>query len=100
LEATSQKNSAAPQAVWQFKGSKSFSIKEIDWTGRTAVEVLARENHREIEWFHQGSIASFKIHHRDAQGFWGVAEWINERVKAIPMRGTDSRLGTWAAKNT
>jgi hypothetical protein len=46
---------------------------------------------RNLEYWHQGSIAKFKIICRDGKGFWHGVQWDGEAVVLSPLEETDER---------
>ena len=44
-----------------------------------------------IEYWHQGSISSFKIMCRDGKGFWHGVRWDGKTVALFPLGETDER---------
>src|SRR6516162_1448843 len=44
---------------------------------------------RKIEYWHQGSIASFKIMARDGKGFWHKVHWDGKAASIFPLEETD-----------
>ena len=46
---------------------------------------------RKIEYWHQGSIAAFKIMCRDGKGFWHRVQWDGKTVSVTALEETDER---------
>jgi len=46
---------------------------------------------RKIEYWHQGSIGSFKIMCRDGKGFWHEVHWDGKNVSLSPLDETDEQ---------
>ena len=46
---------------------------------------------RKIEFWHQGSIASFKIMCRDGKGFWRRVGWDGKTASCFALQETDER---------
>ena len=46
---------------------------------------------RKIEHWHQGSIAGFKIMHRDEHGVWNGVRWNGQRASVFDLRETDEK---------
>ena len=46
---------------------------------------------RKIEYWHQGSIAKFKIMCRDGKGFWHEVRWDNKTASLLALQETDER---------
>src|SRR5215472_8114268 len=46
---------------------------------------------RKIEYWHQGSIAKFKIMCRDGKGFWHQVQWDGKAAVLSPLGETDER---------
>ena len=44
---------------------------------------------RKIEYWHQGSISSFKIMSRDGKGFWHRIHWDGKTVSFFALEETD-----------
>ena len=46
---------------------------------------------QKIEYWHQGSIAKFKIMCRDGKGFWHRVRWDGKTASSFPLEETDER---------
>jgi hypothetical protein len=46
---------------------------------------------RKIEYWHQGSISSFKIMCRDGKGFWHGVRWDGKTGSCFALEETDER---------
>jgi hypothetical protein len=46
---------------------------------------------RKIEYWHQGSIASFKIMGRDGKGFWHKVHWDGQNASLFSLSETDEQ---------
>jgi len=46
---------------------------------------------RKIEYWHQGSISSFKIMCRDGKGFWDEVHWDGKNASVFALGETDER---------
>ena len=46
---------------------------------------------RKIEYWHQGSISSFKIMCRDGKGFWKGVQWHGKTASFFALQETDER---------
>jgi hypothetical protein len=46
---------------------------------------------RKIEYWHQGSVKTFKIMCRDAKGFWHKVQWNGKTAVLSPLEETDER---------
>jgi hypothetical protein len=46
---------------------------------------------RKIEYWHQGSIATFKIMCRDGTGFWSRVQWDGETALVLVLGKTNER---------
>ena len=46
---------------------------------------------RKIEYWHQGSIGSFKITCRDGKGFWHDVHWDAKKTSLSPLDKTDEQ---------
>ena len=46
---------------------------------------------RKIEYWHQGSISSFKIMRRDGKGFWDEVHWDGTTAALFALQETDER---------
>jgi hypothetical protein len=46
---------------------------------------------RKIEYWHQGSISSFKIMCRDGKGFWHGVRWDDKTASVFALHETDER---------
>jgi hypothetical protein len=46
---------------------------------------------RKIDYWHQGSIAKFKIMCRDGKGFWWRIQWDGKTAALIALEETDKR---------
>ena len=46
---------------------------------------------RKIEYWHQGSIAKFKIMCRDSKGFWSGIHWDGKTASFFALQETDER---------
>jgi len=46
---------------------------------------------RKIEYWHQGSIAAFKIMCRDGKGFWHRVHWDGKTASVSALQETDER---------
>ena len=46
---------------------------------------------QKIEHWHQGSISSFKIMHRDGKGFWHGVRWDGKTASLFALQETDER---------
>src|SRR6516164_8438453 len=46
---------------------------------------------QKIEYWHQGSIAKFKIMCRDGKGFWHRVRWDGKTVSLLALQETDER---------
>jgi hypothetical protein len=44
---------------------------------------------RKIEYWHQGSISSFKIMCRDGKGFWHKVHWNSKKASVVPSSETE-----------
>jgi len=47
---------------------------------------------RKIEYWHQGSISSFKIMCRDGTGFWHKVHWDGKNGSSSPLGETDEQI--------
>jgi hypothetical protein len=47
---------------------------------------------RKIEYWHQGSISSFKIMCRDGKGFWHGVHWDDQISSLSPLGETDEQM--------
>jgi hypothetical protein len=86
LTSTPHDHSSGAEFTYRIDGDV-VSIEALQWAGRPADKVLEQAI-RKIEYFHQGSIANYKIHYRDNLG-WGIAKWNGERVTTVPILETD-----------
>jgi len=46
---------------------------------------------RKIEYWHQGSIAAFKIMYRDEHGVWNGSRWDGQRASFFALCETDEK---------
>jgi hypothetical protein len=46
---------------------------------------------RKIEYWHQGSVATFKIMCRDSKGFWHGVQWDGKTASLFTLGETDER---------
>jgi len=46
---------------------------------------------RKIEYWHQGSVAKFKIMCRDGKGFWHGIRWDGKTASSFSLEETDQR---------
>ena len=46
---------------------------------------------RKIEYWHQGSIAAFKIMYRDENGVWNGVRWNGQRAALLALSETDEK---------
>ena len=86
LTSTPHDHSSGAEFTYRIDGN-IVSIEALQWADRPVDKVLEQAI-RKIEYFHQGSIAKFKIRYRDDLG-WGTAEWDGEHVKTVPILETN-----------
>ena len=86
LTSTPHDHSSGAEFTYRIDGN-IVSIEALQWAGRPVDKVLEQAI-RKIEYFHQGSIARFKIHYRDDLG-WAAAERDGEHVKTVPILETN-----------
>jgi hypothetical protein len=46
---------------------------------------------RKIEYWHQGSIATFKIMYRDSEGIWNEIRWDGQNASFLPLNESDEQ---------
>jgi hypothetical protein len=46
---------------------------------------------RKIEYWHQGSVSSFKIMCRDGKGFWHAVRWDGKTTSVFALQETDEQ---------
>jgi hypothetical protein len=67
-----------------------ISIVDTSWGQHSAIEDI-KTVLRKIEYWHQGSIAKFKIMCRDGKGFWHKVRWDGRTASIFALRETDER---------
>jgi hypothetical protein len=69
------------------------TIAIIDTTlGKRSVTNDIENVLRKIQYWHQGSIAVFKIMYRDEQGIWDGVNWDGLRASFIALREKDEKM--------
>jgi len=70
----------------------STTISIVDTgLGRRSVTEDIEAVLRKIEYWHQGSIAKFKIMCRDSKGFWSGVHWDGKTASFFALQETDDR---------
>jgi len=67
-----------------------ISISDIGLGPRSVIEDIEAVL-RKIEYWHQGSIAKFKIMCRDGKGFWHGVRWDGKTASLFALQETDER---------
>jgi hypothetical protein len=65
-----------------------ISIVDLDQGNRSVTNDVEKVL-RKIEYYHQGSIAGFRIMYRDSMGFWDGIQWDGQHALFFPLRETD-----------
>jgi hypothetical protein len=60
--------------------------------GKRSVTNVIEAVLRKIEYWHQGSIAAFKIMYRDENGVWDGVRWNGQSASFFALRETDDEL--------
>ena len=82
---------AATRADFTYKITPS-TISITDTTlGRLSVTKDIDAVLRKIEHWHQGSIAAFKMMHRDEHGIWNGIRWNGQRASFFALCETDQK---------
>ena len=80
----------AAQAGFQADFTYSMSTNVITITnpdlGNTSVTNDIESVLRKIEYWHQGSIATFRIMYRDSLGVWDGVHWDGQRAPFLPLK--------------
>ena len=97
MEYTPQKGdgSLAAQAGCQADFTYSMSpdviaITDLD-LGNKSVTNDIENVLRKIEYWHQGSIAAFRIMYRDSEGIWDGVHWDGNQATFFALRETDEK---------
>ena len=67
-----------------------ISITDTSLGQRLGTEDIELILHK-IEYWHQGSISSFKIICRDGKGFWHEVHWDGKAAAVLPLQETDEQ---------
>ena len=67
-----------------------ISITDTGLGSRSVAEDIEAVLHK-IEYWHQGSIAAFKIMVRDGKGFWHKVHWDGKTASLSPLDETDEQ---------
>jgi hypothetical protein len=89
---TSHANFANPTFTQAgFTYSMILNLVKIQDTGKGAKSVTNDIENvlREIEVWHQGSIAGYRIMYRDTEGWWDGVEWNGEHARFFAIREID-----------
>jgi hypothetical protein len=74
-------------ATVDFKYSMSGKVISITYLGAGSIHEEIGRILPKIEYWHQGSIRSFRILYKDADGLGGEVKWDGENAEAIAPRG-------------
>ena len=88
---TNLSETARARADFIYKISPTLiSISDTGLGQRSVVEDIETVLHK-IEYWHQGSISSFKIMCRDGKGFWHKVGWDGKKTSLSPLNETDEQ---------
>jgi hypothetical protein len=69
-----------------FRYSMRANVISITYLGTSSIHKEIRRILRKIEYWHMGSILSFKILYQDADGVGGEVKWDGENAELIAAR--------------
>jgi hypothetical protein len=79
----SSDSTAAPE---DFKYSMQGKVISITYLGARSIDDEIERILRRIEYWHQGSITSYRILYQDAAGLGGEVKWDGENAEVIAPR--------------
>ena len=79
----SSDSTAAPA---DFKYSMRGKVISVTYLGQGSIHEEIGRILRKIEYWHQGSVKSFRILYKDADGLGGEVKWDGENAEVVPPR--------------
>jgi hypothetical protein len=80
-------SSSGSTAAADFKYSMSGKVISITYLGMGSINEEIGRILRRIEYWHQGSVKSFRILYQDVAGLGGEVKWDGENAEVIAPRG-------------
>ena len=73
-------------AAEDFKYSMRGKVISITYSGTGSINEKIERILRKIEYWHQGSVTSYRVLYQDAEGLGGEVKWDGENAEVIAPR--------------